>query len=303
MKTFRDIELFHQAAHAGSLSEAARRMDLTPAAASMALKRLEQELGIPLFLRSTRSLRLTEEGRIYLEHSQQAMQLLKEGQEAAQGGSSTLRGILHLSAPSDLGRNILSPWLDEFQEQHPELQLRLQLSDSLADVYRQPLDLALRYGPLPDSSLVALPITSQNRRILCASPDYLARRGTPQTPLDLVGHNCLCFMLNNTVHDRWHFLSGKEEITVQVSGNRTADDGDAVRRWALAGKGITYKSALDVAEDLISGRLRRFCENWQGEYAPLNLVCASRRTISPVIKALRQFLIQKCSGLINGIPP
>lgn len=299
MKTFRDIEVFHQAAVAGSLSEAARRLDMTPAAASMALKRLEADLGIPLFLRSTRSLRLTEEGRIYLEHSQQAMQLLREGQEAAQGGNAILRGILHLSAPSDLGRNVLLPWLDDFQKQYPELQLRLQLSDSLADVYRQPLDLALRYGQLPDSRLVALPVAPDNHRILCAAPDYLARHGTPQTPQDLVGHNCLCFMVNDTVHDRWHFRSGKEEMTVQVSGNRTADDGDAVRRWALAGEGITCKSALDVAEDLACGRLCRLCSQWLGEHAPLNLVCADRRTISPVIQALRLFLTERCAGLIT----
>ena len=298
MNALRDFDLFLLVADCGSLTAAARRLDITPAAASIGLKRLEAELGVQLFLRSTRSLRLTDEGQVYLEHCRQAMQLLLAGKEAVLTGSAALRGVLQLSLPSDFGRNVALPWLDEFQSMNPDLTLRLLLTDRPADIYRHPVDLALRYGNLADSALVALPIAPDNRRILCASPAYIERHGRPETPRELGSHNCLCFLLGDYVHDRWHFFQGDQELSVQVRGNRISDDGDVARRWAIAGLGVAYKSALDVAEDLRAGRLIRLCREFTGESAPLNLLCADRRQISPLVKALREFLAERCQYLL-----
>lgn len=302
MNSLRDFELFLQVAEHGSLSAAARRLDITPAAASVALKRLEGEIGISLFLRSTRSLRLTDEGRIFLEHCRQAVQLMTDGRAAALTGSAALRGVLQLSIPSDFGRNVMLPWLDEFQTRHPELNLRLLLSDRKTDIYRQPVDLAIRYGKLPDSTLVALPIAPDNRRVLCASPAYVERHGNPAQPAELAGHNCLCFLLGDYVHDRWRFFREEQELTVQVRGDRISDDGDVARRWAVAGRGIAYKSALDVAADLAAGRLLRLCPEFSGEPAPLHLLCPDRRLISPQVRALSEFLAERCRQLA-GNPP
>lgn len=301
MTNLRDLEVLVQAADSGSLSAAARRLDITPAAASMALKRLEDALGAPLFLRSTRSLRLTEDGHVYLEHCRQALQLLADGRDALLAGRAALRGTLHLSLPSDLGRNTVQGWLDDFLTAHPQLSLRLLLSDRLADIYRQPVDLALRYGTLPDSTLIALPVAPDNLRVPCAAPDWLARHGTPQHPQDLAGLPCLSFLLGDTVHDRWRFFRDGEAQTVQVSGNRVADDGDTVRRWAVAGQGIAYKSALDVADDLAAGRLVRLLPDWRGEPAPLHLLCADRRQISPLVQALRAFLAERCQARLASL--
>ncbi len=168
------------------------------------------------------------------------------------------------------------------------LQLRLLLSDRLTDIYRQPVDLALRYGGLADSSLVALPVAPQNRSILCAAPAYLQRVGMPDRPEALVDHNCLCFTLGDTVHDRWQFFRGGEEISVVVLGNR------------VAGHGIACKSALDVADDLRAGRLVRLCPEWSGEPVPLNLICADRRQISSVVQEPRRFLAERCLALLSG---
>ncbi len=301
MNPLRDFELFLLVADYGSLSAAARRLDITPAAASVALKRLEAEVGVQLFLRSTRSLRLTDEGQIFLEHCRQAMQLLADGRQAALTGSAALRGVLQLSIPSDFGRNVMLAWLDEFQSRHPELTLRLLLTDRKADIYRQPVDLAFRYGNLPDSALVALPIAPHNRRILCAAPAYVERHGRPESPSDLVRHNCLCFLLDDYVHDRWRFFRGDQESSVQVKGNRISDDGDVARRWAIAGQGIAYKSALDVAADLAAGRLIRLCPGFAGELAPLHLLCADRRQISPVVRALSEFVAERCQQLLADV--
>jgi DNA-binding transcriptional LysR family regulator len=297
MKSLQDLALFVATAEAGSLSAAARRLGLTPAAASAALKRLEADLSTLLFVRSTRHLRLTAEGERFLRYARRALQLLDDGREAVARGRGAPGGVLQISAPSDLGRRHLLAWLDEFQARHPGLGLRLQLSDRLARLHGEPVDVALRYGKPRDSGLVALPIAPYNRRILCASPDYVARFGAPRSPSDLAHHPCLCFVLGDGLHERWRFARGDEELTVTVRGDRRADDGDVVRRWAVAGHGIAYKSGLDVAQDLRAGLLLPLCSDWQGEAAPFYMVCADRRQLSPAVKRLRQLLVERCAAL------
>lgn len=297
MKLLRELELFVRAAEAGSLSAAARALDLTPAAASAAVKRIEAELGTPVFVRSTRSLRLTQAGEIFLQHCRDGLQAIADGRDAARTGAAEIRGLLQLSLPSDLGRNVVLPWLDEFLAAHPQVQLRLEISDRIADVFRQPVDLALRYGEQADSSLVALPVGPDNRRVLCAAPSYLERRGVPRSPAELLAHNCLCYLLGDYVHDRWRFFHEEGETSVRVHGDRVSTDGDAVRLWAVGGHGVAYKSSLDVAQDLRAGRLLRLCPDWAGEPAPLSLVCADRRQINPAVQALRAFLAERCRAL------
>lgn len=295
MRALQDLQLFVRIADSGSLSAAARGLDLTPAAASAALKRLEAELDAPLFIRSTRKLRLTAEGEVFLDHCRQALALLADGREALATGRTIVSGPLQISAPSDFGRNILAGWLDEFQARFPGVELRLSLSDRVADVYRQPVDIALRYGQPADSSLIALPLAPDNVRVLCAAPAYLARRGTPGELADLAQHNCLCYMLGASTHDRWRFVGANGgECSQRVAGDRVADDGEMVSRWVRAGHGIAYKSALDIADDLAAGRLIRLCPEWRGDPAPLNLVCADRRQLSPAIRELRALLAARC---------
>ncbi len=295
-----DLELFVLAAESGSVSSAGRRIGISPATASASLKRLEESVGARLFLRSTRSQRLTGEGEIFLEHCQQALRTLNDGREALNAGRAVIQGVLQISLPSDLGRNVLLPLIDEFQARHSLLQIRLHCSDRVADVFRQPVDIALRYGELPDSSLIALPIAPTNRRILCAAPSYLLRYGTPAQPSELVEHNCLTYQLSDKAHDRWTFIRDGLSTSVQVCGNRTSDDGEFVRRWAVAGCGIAFKSALDVISDVREGRLIRLCQEWQTEAAPLYLICIDRRQLNPVVQLLRAFLVEKMAAYLLG---
>jgi DNA-binding transcriptional LysR family regulator len=297
MKALIELEFFVRAAEHGSLSAAARSLDLSPAAASAAIKRLEAELHAPLFVRSTRSLRLTPQGERFLAHCRIALQAIDEGEQALRGDATELRGVVQLSAPSDFGRNLLMAWLDEFLARHPALQLRLQTTDRVADVYRQPVDLALRYGAPADSSLVALPLLPDNRRVVCASPAWLARNERPRHPADLKRCNCLRFLLSDEVHARWRFSGADGDIAVTVQGDRISDDGDLVRRWAIEGRGVAYKSWADVAADVRAGRLDVLLPDWRGEAAPLNFVCADRRLLSPVLQKLREFIAQHCAQL------
>ncbi|UUY10427.1 LysR family transcriptional regulator [Pseudomonas sp. J452] len=297
-----DLALFARTAELGSLSAAARELDCSPAVASAALKRLEQQLQVRLFVRSTRSLRLTGEGEQFLEHARNALHSLEQGRQQLAGGKAAISGVLQLAAPSDFGRNVLLPWLDQLQQEHPQLSLRLLLSDRVADLFRQPVDIALRYGAPEDSSLVALPIAAQNRRVLCAAPAYLARHGAPRQLEELRQHNCLQYMLGGRVHERWSFSDGRRSQTVTVSGNRISDDADVVRRWAVAGQGLVYKSWLDVAADVQAGRLQVLLPHWQGEPTPLNLICAHREQLSKPVQLLREHLRQGCARLLQQAP-
>ncbi|HIE6227596.1 TPA: LysR substrate-binding domain-containing protein, partial [Pseudomonas aeruginosa] len=212
MLRYDDLQVFVHTSDSGSLSAAARQLEISPAVASAALKRLESELEVRLFARSTRSLRLTPEGDAFLLHARASLRSLEEGRRLLQGGKDQIAGVLQLSAPSDFGRNLLLPWLDEFQARYPQLSLRLLLGDRVTDLYRQPVDVAIRYGAPADSSLVALPLAPDNRRVLCAAPGYLAERGEPRQPDDLREHNCLLYQLGGRVHDRWAFQRGRRSL-------------------------------------------------------------------------------------------
>jgi DNA-binding transcriptional LysR family regulator len=293
----RDLELFVTTAAQGGLSAAARLLDISPAVASASLKRLETDLGTALFVRTTRSMRLTVAGERLLARCRPLLDGLREAEEELRANETTIEGQLQISMPSDLGRHVVLPWLNAFQALHPGVRLRLQLTDRLADIYREPVDIALRFGKPRDSGMVALPLLEDNHRVLCAAPAYLARRGVPASPRELAAHNCLCFMVDETVNDRWRFRKGDEEIEVAVRGDRVADDSEIVRRWALDGLGLCYRSRIDVQADLARGALRIVCADWEGNNQPLYMVLAGRRQVSPAVRMLREFLAEKMKTL------
>jgi len=301
-----DLALFVRSAALGSFSNAAREAGLLPGQVSAAVKRLERELDIRLFARSTRSLRLTSEGERYLPYAQEALGALDQGRDRLHGENARLGGLLQVAAPSDLGRNVLLPWLTEFRRAHPALTLRLHVSDQVADVFRDPVDVAIRYGRMEDASYIALPLAPENRRVLVAAPAYLARRGRPQALEDLAGHDCLPFQIAGRVYDKWAFpMPGQPARLVEVGGRLYADDADVVRRWAVAGEGIAYKSWLDVSTDVLAGRLEILLPDQPGEPAPLNLVCPHRKQYSPAVRQLHALLRARCAELaaLRAAPP
>ena len=315
-----DLTLFVRTADSGSISAAALQLDITTAAASAALKRLEKQLQVQLFIRTTRQLRITAEGERFLLHCRQALFTLEEGKASMNALQGKVAGELRISVPSDLGRNFLLGWIDEIMDQHPDLSIHLILGDSLADFYLDRIDLALRYGNPEDSSMVAFGLAKLDR-VLCASPSYLATFGMPQHPNDLQQHNCLLYQLNNRLYDLWEFTSvseydtvnseahhtdktqGKkhqEKYKVKVSGNRCCNDGDVVRRWAVAGKGIAYKSRLDMAYDMRSGAVVRILPDFHSPVMELNLICPTRKQITPAVLLLRDLLRKKFNNLLNN---
>nr|BFD42031.1 LysR family transcriptional regulator [Pseudomonas sp. FFPRI_1] len=288
-----DLGLFTRSAALGSFTAAALEADLLPGQVAAAIKRLERELDVRLFARTTRSLRLTAEGEQYLPTAHAVLEALRQGKENLRGENAPLQGVLQVSAPSDLGRNIVLPWLSTFRRQHPQLTLRFVLSDQMADLFRDPVDVAIRYGSNEDANYVALPLAPRNRKVLVASEEYLQRHGYPKTPSDLTHHLCLLYQQNGRVYDKW--CLGKQ--TIQVSGQLFSDDADIVRRWAVAGEGIAYKSWLDVSGDVAARRLVLLLPDYPGESSPLSLVCPHRKQISPAVTQLYTWLINQFSTL------
>lgn len=290
-----DLGLFLRSAALGSFTAAAVEAGLLPGQVTVAIKRLERELGVRLFIRTTRSLRLSAEGEQYLSTARSVLDHLSLGRENLRGINAPLHGILQVAVPSDLGRNILLPWLTEFRRLHPELKLRMLFSDQISDLFRDPVDVAVRYGLNEDANYIAIPLVPLNRRVLVASPDYLARNETPVVPDDLKHHTCLTYMQNGRLHDRWQL--GTQ--TIRVASSLFSDDADVVRLWALEGEGIAYKSWLDVSVDVQEGRLVVVMTNHPGDLYPLCFAYPHRAQLTPAVTQLQQWLSQK----FEAIPP
>lgn len=309
MERFTPVQLVVAVAEAGSFSAAARRLDLSPVQASATIARLERELGVRLFERSTRRLRLTEAGEQWLPHAQRLLAAWEDGQAALRPAddAAPLSGRLRVSLPSDLGRHHLWQWIEAFiaRDGAAALQLELRVSDRITDLMQQPMDFAVRYGEPPASSLVALPLAPDNHRVLCASPGYIARHGRPESVEALRGHDCLRFVLGDALHARWRFAApgaSPDWQAVEVVGSRIADDAALVRQWAIQGLGIAYKSRLDVAEDLAAGRLVQLLPQWQGEPAPLHWMAVGRHQLTPALRRLAAHLRACCDALAARAP-
>lgn len=280
MPELADIELFVRAVSAGSLSAAGRDLGLSPAVCSKRLARLEAELGARLLQRTSRRLALTEEGAVYFERGQLILAELADAAAAVGGGRDAPRGVLRVSAPVALGRRWIGPALARFAAAHPGVAVQLSLSDALVDLLDGGFDCAVRIGGSDDSRLVARHL-ADNRRVVCAAPAYLARRGRPASPLELGAHDCIVMSRAATLHADWRFRPVHDRTaaptTVRVRGRLAADNGEQADDWALAGLGLVRRSLWDVAAELADGRLVEVLGDWTSEAAPIQVVFPSRR--------------------------
>lgn len=295
-----DLELFIRIAETSSITESAKQLGITTAAASSGLKRLENQLDFQLFIRTTRQLRITPQGETFLFHCRKALETLDNGVIAAHEMLGDIRGELRLSVSSDLGRNIVFPWTDEMMDNYPSLTIDLNVSDSLSDFFLDQVDVALRYGKPEDSSMVAFHIATLDR-ITCASPDYLSNFGTPTHPDQLREHNCLLYRLNGRLFNQWQYSNDSETHRVKVSSNRISNDTDIVRRWAVTGKGVAYRSQLDITSELTNGELIPVLTDYRSPPVELYLICPSRKQVTPAVIAFREMLREKCQLLVSQV--
>lgn len=304
MDNLGDIRLFVETASQGSLSAAGRKLGLSPAAASARLVKLEGELHTQLFERSTRKLRLTDEGRLYLVHCQHALQTLEDARAALQAGRASVSGALRVSATSDFGRTVLRRWLDEFNERHPNVTLTLVLSDSLSHLLQDDIDLAIRFGVPADSSMVAKRM-ADNRRALCASPDYIAAHGMPNHPDDLREHRFIVLSSAAGAANNWRFARDGETalFTAPLDSSRQTNDGSLAREWAIEGRGVAMKSIWDIGADLQAGRLKLLLPEWRCPDVPVNALFQRTLYMAPRVRTLLDFLEKQFSEASEALAP
>lgn len=293
------IQLALRVDELGSVAAAARELDMLPATATAAIRRLETQLGAALFTRSSRALRATPEGAGFLQRAREALLLLDDGVSALREPLVQVRGLLRLGVPSDLGVTVLRPLLDEFLDLHPGLQLSLHASDRVSDLAREPVDAALRYGE-PQQPGAIVRRLAENRRILVASPAYLARAGTPAGADDIARHEGIGLRLAGRPANVWKMLEGDRPIELRPRIRRTADSGLVTRLWAVAGHGIAQKAKLDVAHDLAEGRLLRVLPGLQSEPYPLVLALARGMHLTARVRALGDFLQGRFEARARG---
>lgn len=295
-----DLKVILKVAEFRSITAAAANLDMLTATASAAVKRVESALGMELFIRTTRNLRLSSAGEKYIPQCEQALIMLDHAKQAVKGDSDIVDGELRVAVSSDLGRNLAIPWFDEFMEIHQKVSLKANISDSNIDFYRDSVDIALRYGFPNDASLYGFKICNVPR-LLCATLEYLDKNGTPKHPHDLPAHNGLFYQLHNISHTVWVFSHKGKEYKIKMNGNRASNDGDLVRRWCVAGKGIAAKSSLDIAKDLLAGNVVNIMPEFKLTPTELWLICPSRQLITPAVRLLRDTFKKKCAVILNQL--
>lgn len=282
---FDGLRLFLLILEKGGLSAAGREMGLSPASVSERLAALESYYGATLLKRTTRSISLTDEGRQLAEGARRLLAEADEMESRIRYGTQTISGPIRLTAPVDLGQNRIVPILDGFLDAHPDVTVDLNLTDSFVDLVGQGFDFAVRYGTLEDSTLKARPI-GENRRLICAAPAYLQRQGVPQHPADLLQHDCIVMRFALGIDRAWSFQVDGSDYAVNVRGQRSANNGQLIKRWALAGYGLCKKSVWDVQDDLDAGRLVEVLAPFSLTRTALHIVYPPSRIQPRRVKAL-----------------
>jgi len=284
MTNLGDLEVFVRVIAAGSMSTAARDLGLSPAVVSKRIKRLEDKLGTRLLQRTTRQISLTEAGQGFHERVLTVLGGLEEAEAFASGRSSEVNGTLKISASTSFGRMHVAPHLKPFMEAHPDLAIHLVLSDEFTDIVGGGFDLAIRIAELNDSSLVARRLAPV-RRVLCASPDYLAEHGTPATLDDLKKHRCL--PAHN--HESWRLEGPSGPVTLRPEGMLITNSSEVIREAVIAGLGIALRSTWDVGAELKSGKLVQVLPQYE----------SSRNVALSAVYPSRQFLPAKVRLFID----
>lgn len=294
-----DLKVVLKVSELQSITGAATQLDMSTPRASMAVKRVEEFLGVELFVRTTRKLRLSAAGEKYIPFCEQALLNLEQGRQQISSEMDIVDGKLRLAASSDLGRNLLRSWLNDFMDAYTNVRVRINLSDSNVDLFRDSIDMAIRYirpGTLNDANLYGFKICDVPH-LLCASPEYLRKHGSPSHPNDLKLHNGVLYQLYDITNDIWTFTKNGEDFKVKIQSNRIANDGDLVRRWCVDGKGLAVKSYLDIAGDLLAGRLVNTMSDYTPSSTELWLIFPSRQVITPATRLLRDMIKKKCSEI------
>ncbi|NMV37899.1 LysR family transcriptional regulator [Ralstonia insidiosa] len=273
----------------GSLVATARALGLTPSAVSQRLQQLEKKLDARLVDRTARSLRFTQEGALLCERGAELIRQLDALSEDLQTRQGGLVGTLKVNAPLGFGRRYIAPVISDFQQEHPDVDIELTLSDAPLTEAAERFDVVVHIGALQVSNRVGYAI-APNARLLCASPAFIKRHGMPETPDDLAALPCIVLRENKEDVSLWHFSKGRTSRSVRVQAKLICNDGDVIRRWACEGRGAILRSEWDVADDLRAGRLVRLLPGWKAPDANVIALTHNRAGLPQRTRHFMQFL-------------
>ncbi|MGN2436473.1 LysR family transcriptional regulator [Pseudomonas syringae] len=293
-----DLSFFYLLANKGSLAATARELGVTPPAVSKRLTALEARLGIRLVHRTTRSMSLTSEGELYFSHAARILTQIDDLEQLMSSSRATPKGLIRVNASLGFGRRHVGPALAAFFAQYPEVEIQLEISDHPLDLAAHGFDLGIRFGTLPDAAFHARKIAS-NRRLLCASPLYLEKYGTPQKLSELQNHNCIFIRQNESPYGVWSFTNGGRTDNVKVHGALGCNDGEVALNWALEGFGVLLRAEWDIARYVRSGRLRLVLEDQTPTRADVYAVYPQQLHLSARVRSLIDFLIESFKHIDN----
>ena len=299
MDRLHELEVFVAVADAGSFAKAGTRLRMSPPAVTRAISALEDRLGAPVFNRTTRSLTITDVGQRFLESARRILSDLDSAEKGAVGETAAPHGHLTLTASVTFGRSALAPVVCAFLNEHPRVSVSVLLLDRIANLVEEGIDLAVRIGPLPDSNLVAKKIGTV-QRVLVASPDYLARRGAPQTPADLRYHSIIAFtgLMPNR---EWRFLDGKRGNSISLAPRFEINDAVASITAAEMGDGITATLSYMVADKVRDGQLAPVLDSFTPPPVPVHLVYPQSRLISSKLRAFVDFAAPRLRATLDSL--
>ena len=301
-----ELGFFVQIATGGSLSAAARNLGVSTPAVSKRLSQMEQRLRMPLVNRTTRRMSLTPEGEVFLEHARRILGELDDLDQLLAKGRGSPKGLLRVNATLGFGRMHVAPVISRYSRLCPDVEVQLQLSADPPPLTDDAFDVCVRFGEPPDARVIAKRL-APNRRLLCASPRYLAQRGTPVVPSDLARHDCIGIRQGNDAYGVWRLSSGKgrreQTETIKVRGALTTNDGEIAVRWALDGHGIVMRAEWDIERYLASGRLVQVLPQYRTPGADIYAVYAQRHQLSSRIRVFVDCLADAFARLGNKSDP
>jgi DNA-binding transcriptional LysR family regulator len=300
MDRFESMSVLLAAVDGGSLSAAGRQLGMPLATVSRKLSELERQLKTRLLVRTTRSLALTDTGRLYVDACRRILDQVREAERTATGEYSEPKGQLLITAPIVLGRLHLLPVVTAFLDAYAQVDIRLRLSDQVVNLIEDRVDLALRVGELPDSNLVAIRVGSIGS-VVCASPAYLARRGEPRRPSDLARHDCVVF-------DRlarpqtWTFRARRAQVDVPIHARLAVTTAEAAVDAAVAGAGLTRVLSYQAAEAIAAGRLKALLRSFEPPAWPASLVHGGQTPIPQKLRAFIDFAAPRLRAALAAAP-
>lgn len=291
-----EMRVFLRVAARGSFSAAGRELGMTPSSTAKLITRLEDRLGVRLVERSTRHLRLTAEGELYRDRAEGLLEELDALEVEVAGGARSPSGLIRINVSVPFGRHCLLPLLPAFREAYPDIRLDLGLTDEIVDLYSAQVDIAFRTGKMPDSALLSVRLGDVRRRIV-ASPDYLARRGTPRTAADLEHHECLGFNFRRAAAV-WPLQAGGRLVNREVHGHIVANNGETVRHMAVLGLGLARLAEFHVRADLESGRLVSVLDDTLVDSEEIHALYIGRERAPRRIQAFLDFMTPRLRALL-----